>query len=127
MTEAIKITGLREVQKKLYEYSQRLGDRVVLGALRAGANLMKRTIIAEVPVRTGKLKKGFKISKSKIHRGKMSTDMIGVYLTLRTGKNAPFYGRFINDGWNTHGKRTGDHAPIRARFGQRTGRKTLPG
>jgi hypothetical protein len=29
----------------------------------------------------------------------MSNSMIGVYLTLRKGKDAPYYGRFINDGW----------------------------
>lgn len=102
--ESIKVTGLQEVQKKLYAYSQQLGDKVVLGALRQGANYVKKSVIRElansgVKVRTGKLRKGFAVARSKIHRGKLSTDMIGVYLTLRKGKDAPFYGRFINDGW----------------------------
>lgn len=101
--ESIQITGLREVQQRLYSYSQQLGDRVVYGALRQGANLMKREVMKQVPVRTGKLRRGFKIARSRIHRGRMSGDMIGVYLTIRKGKDAPYYGRFINDGWQ-HGK-----------------------
>lgn len=99
MTEAITITGLKEVQKSLYSYSQQLGDRVVYGALRQGANLMRKAIQREVPVRTGKLKKSFIVKRSKIHRGRLSTDMIGLFLTIRKGKNSAYYGRFINDGW----------------------------
>ena len=102
--ETITITGLREVQKSLYSYSQQLGDRVVLGALRQGANLIRKAVIREMDAsgiksRTGKLKKGFVVKRSKIHRGRLSTDMIGLYLALRKGKTAPFYGRFQNDGF----------------------------
>lgn len=99
MTDAITITGLKEVQKSLYSYSQQLGDRVVYGALRQGANLMARALRNEVPVHTGKLKKSFIVKRSKIHRGRLSTDMIGLFLTIRKGKNSAYYGRFINDGW----------------------------
>lgn len=97
--ETITIIGLKEVQKSLYAYSQQLGDRVVLGALRQGANLIRKAVQKEVPVKTGLLKKGFVIKRSKIHRGRLSTDMIGIYLALKKGKTAPFYGRFQNDGY----------------------------
>lgn len=100
MTEAtITVTGLKEVQKSLYSYSQQLGDRVIYGALRQGANLMRKAVQSEVPVRTGKLKKSFVVRRSRIHRGRLSSDMIGLYLTIRKGKNSAYYGRFINDGW----------------------------
>lgn len=99
MSETITITGLKDVQKSLYKYSQQLGDRVVFGALRQGANLIRREIQKQVPVKTGLLKKGFVVKRSKIHRGRLSTDMIGMYLALRKGKTAPFYGRFQNDGF----------------------------
>lgn len=141
--DVITVSGLREVNLALYAYSQQLGDRVVIASLRQGANLIKRQISADAPVKTGKLRRGFRVSKSKIHRGKTSSDLIGVYLTLRTGKDAPFYGRFQNDGWNTKGKaRTVLNTPFRVnrrgktlfsksgitpRFCARTGRKTLPG
>ena len=99
MAETITVTGLKDVQRKLYAYSQQLGDRVVLGALRQGANLVKRAAQSNAPIRTGKLKRGIRVSRSKIHRGRMSGDLIGVYLSLRKGKDGPFYGRFQEDGW----------------------------
>jgi hypothetical protein len=131
MTEpVIHVTGLKEAQKALYSYSQQMGDRVVMMALRTGANYMKRVVQATVPVKTGKLRRGFRVARSRIYNGRGNAEMIGVYLSLRKGKDAPFYGRFINDGWNTHGKKSADkggRAAIRAVFGSRTGRRTLPG
>ena len=116
MDEAIRIKGLREVQKQLYSYSQQLGDKVIISALRRGANVVKKEIHSLAPVgKTRRLRRGFKVAKSRIHSGKHSTDMIGVYLKLKTGKRDPFYGRFINDGWNTHGK-TNTSRPV---FGRR--------
>lgn len=95
----ITITGLREVQKQLYKYSQQLGDKVVLAALRQGANLVRQEIQQRVPVRTGALRRGFKVSRSRIYSARSSPDTIGIYLTLKKGKTAPFYGRFQNDGY----------------------------
>src|SRR5688500_14553958 len=102
----ITITGLREVQKRLYSYSQRVGDRVVLGSLRVGANHIKKAAQANAPVKTGLLRrKGIVVRNSKIHRGRSSTDMIGVYLTIAAKKKTdPFYGRFQETGWKA-GKR----------------------
>lgn len=102
--EVIRVTGLKEAQQALYGYSQQMGDRVVVMALRTGANHMRKVIQANVPVRTGKLRRGFRVSRSKIYNGRRSADVIGVFLTLRKGKDAPFYGRFVNDGWRA-GKR----------------------
>lgn len=99
MDEVIKVHGLQEVQRALYDYSQQLGDRVVYGALRQGAAVLRKAVQDRVPVRTGNLKRGFVVRRSKIHRGQLSTDLLGVYVTLRKGKGAPFYGRFQNDGW----------------------------
>jgi phage protein, HK97 gp10 family len=100
----ITVTGLKEVQKRLYSYSQQLGDRVVLGALRQGANLVKKVAQENAPVKTGKLKRGIRVTRSKIHRGKSSRDMIGVYLSVRKGKSGPYYAKFQEDGWKA-GKR----------------------
>lgn len=102
--ETITVTGLRETQKALYSYSQQLGDRVIRRALRQGANHVLRGIKELVPVKTGLLKRrGFRVSNSKIHNGRISNDMIGVYLALRKRKGDPFYGRFQNDGWVPQG------------------------
>ena len=101
MTEqALTITGLKETQKALYAYSQALGDRVVRGALRQGANYVLKGIKDGVPVKTGLLKRrGFRVANSRIHNGRMSSSMIGVYVSLRKKKDDPFYGRFQNDGF----------------------------
>lgn len=129
----IKVSGLREVQKSLYAYSQQLGDKVVLDALRLGARAMQAKARAGAPKLTGRLRRGIVVKKSKIHNGKRN-ETIGVYLTLQKGKGRKdpkdaFYGRFIEDGWNARGKsRTGkgQSFEIVQRFGRRTGRKSLP-
>jgi len=106
--EVITVNGLQEVQKSLYSYSQKLGDHVVYGALRQGANIMRKAIYAQIDssfkVHTGNLRRGFTVSRSKIHRGQSSGDALGVYVTLKKkGKAAPFYGRMLNDGWTPSG------------------------
>lgn len=126
----ISVTGLKETQKILYSYSQKLGDFVVYKALRAGAGIIKKEIEANAPVKTGKLKRGFVIRRSKIHRGKSSKDMIGVYISIRKGKDAPYYGKFQEDGWHAKGPSSQgigkkvDRYLIRKGFGSGTGRKT---
>jgi hypothetical protein len=133
----ITVSGLQELNRTLYSYSQQLGDRVVYGALRQGANLMKRELQALVAgsttVRTGKLRRGFRVVRSRIHNGKASGSMIGLFLTL---KKDAFYGRFQNDGWNTAGeRRTLENTPgrvsragrLRLSRGESNGRATLPG
>jgi HK97 gp10 family phage protein len=126
----IRVTGLKEAQKALYSYSQQLGDFVVYKALRAGATIVLREARAKAPEgKTGKLKKGIVIMKSRINNGKRSP-LLGMTITIRKRKGDPFYGRFQEDGWNTHGARAGRYlgrAAIRIVFGSRSGRKTLLG
>lgn len=128
MEEAITIRGTKELVAALYQYSQRLGDFVIYKALRVGANVIKKSVIQFAPRRTGKLQdKGFLVAKSKINNGRTSTSMIGVYLTIaHKKKNDPFYGRFVNDGWNVRGA-SASRGAITAIFGSRTGRRSLRG
>lgn len=129
----LKVTGLKEVNKSLYAFSQQLGDRVVKGALRQGALLMQKKARASAPKITGRLRAGIVVKNSRIHNGKRK-ETIGVYLTLRKGKGKAdpkdaFYGRFVEDGWNARGKKAGagGRSAITSTFGKRTSRKTLPG
>ena len=132
---SIEIKGLKEVNAALYAYSQQLGDRVVLASLMQGARVVQRAAKAAAPVRTGRLRRGIVVKKSKIHDGKRSDATIGVYLTLRKGKGKAdprdaFYGRWQELGWNVRGKRREggtSRSAIVNRFGRRSGRKTLPG
>lgn len=133
MADSIEVKGLKETQKALYSYSQKLGDFVVYKALREGATITRKRVSSLAPVYEGKsrpdikkgtLRRGFKVSKSKIHNGKRSSDLIGVFLTLKKGKgrkdlNDPFYGRWQELGWNTAGVRKG--------VSREGGRATAPG
>ncbi len=142
--EVIQVRGLREVQKALFSYSQQLGDKVMLAAVRQGANLVRKVARASVGKRTRTLERGIIVSKSKIYRARPGADVIGVFLTIRKNKSGskkkdPFYGRFIEDGWNVRGKsnqvgafnRRGkfrfSRAVQTAVFGKKTGRVSLPG
>lgn len=97
----IEIAGLREIQAKLQQLPNKIANRVVLSSLRAGANIVKKQIQANAPVRTGALRKGFKVSRSKIHRAPSD---LGVYLTLKKGRGRSdpkdaFYGRWVEGGY----------------------------
>lgn len=127
-TFTMRTTGLRETQRSIYSYSQKFGDFVVYKSLRAGATITLRKARADAPKgATGKLKRGIVIMKSRINNGRMSSDLLGVTITIRKRKGDPFYGRFQEDGWNTRGIRKGSRSNIIASFGSRTGRKTQPG
>lgn len=102
----IKITGLKEVQRSLYAYSQQLGDRVVRNALREGAKVVQKQARANAPKRTGTLRRNIVIKNSRINNGKRN-ETIGVYLTVNKSKkgarNDAFYGRFVEDGYISRG------------------------
>ncbi len=100
-SSALDVKGLREVQKALFAYSDKMGTKITLSSLRQGANLVKKQAQANAPVRTGTLRRGLRVSASKIHK---RGNLIGVYMTLRKGKGRqdpkdPFYGRWIEKGW----------------------------
>lgn len=117
----IVVTGLREVQRSLYSYSQQVGDRVVRGALRVGANRIKKAAQAYAPVKTGALKRrGIVVRNSKIHRGKSSKDLIGVYITIAAKKKTdPFYGKFQETGWKAGKRRVHGKGFIDRAFNQK--------
>lgn len=118
--EVLTITGLKETQRALYAYSQQLGDRVVRGALRQGANHVLRGIRELVPVKTGLLKRrGFRVANSRIHNGRSSAAMIGVYINLRKRKGDPFYGRFQNDGFRVGNTKVPGKGFVQRAFSER--------
>jgi hypothetical protein len=102
-----RISGLREIQDKLRQLPGQIGRRVVYAALRKGATVVSKVVRQNAPIRSGTLRKGFKISRSRIHRG---PEKYGVYLTLKKGKGRndprdPFYGRWVESGYRV-GKKT---------------------
>lgn len=139
---SIEIKGLKEVQKALYSYSQQLGDRVIVGALKEGAKVVQKEAKRRAPKSSGRLRSGIVVKKS--HLNKASHGVIGVYLALRKGKGKKdrkdaFYGRFQEDGWNVRGKDREElgrkygrmqykgRGTINNTFGKRRGRMSMPG
>lgn len=118
--DVLTITGLEETQKTLYAYSQQLGDRVIRAALRQGANYVLKGIREAVPVKTGLLKRrGFRVANSRIHNGRLSSSLIGVYISLRKKKGDPFYGRFQNDGFRAGNTRVPGKGFVQKTFNAR--------
>ena len=102
MTESISIKGLAETQRAIYKYSETLGDKVMLLALRAGANAMLRQIRASAPVKTGRLKKAIVVKTSRINRRRRN-GKVGVYIVAmegsRTNKKTALYARWVEKGY----------------------------
>lgn len=105
---AINIRGAADVTRALYQFSERLGDRVTLLALRSGANFMLKQIRAAAPVKTGRLRRAITVRGSRIHTRRRD-GIVGVYISIRSGKNrkdqkGAYYGRFVENGYNRGSK-----------------------
>lgn len=137
---AIQVEGLNDYVAALRSYSVQIGNKVALRALRLGADNLRTAISAAAPIYTGKpkkklvvglLKAGFRAYQSKIHTGKDS-DMIGVYVGFVRGKKRPFYGSFLEHGWNPKGDKVVSRAAQKSAMSaygmntHRSGRKTMP-
>ena len=99
----IDISGLQETQKAIYDFSNKLGDRVTQMALRSGANFMLKQIRESAPKRTGRLRRALVVKNSRIHQRRRNGN-VGVYITIRPGKNrndpkGAYYGRFVESGY----------------------------
>jgi len=99
----IDIRGLAETQRALYDFSDRLGDRVTLLALRAGANYLLKKVRAAAPVKTGRLKRAAIVANSRINRRRVN-GKVGVYFTIKKGKKrtdarGAYYGKFVENGY----------------------------
>jgi hypothetical protein len=108
---SFEISGLREVQEKIKSLPDQLGKKVIYQALRKGGAVLRKEAQANLAghVKTGTLRKGFKIARSRIHE---SATEFGVYLTLKKGggrsdSKDPFYGRWVEHG-HYAGKKTGE-------------------
>ncbi len=128
---AIKVIGLKKTQQLLLKFPKKFGPQVVKKSLRGAIKIVLKQAKQNAPRKTGKLRKGIRVMKSKIHTGRKGARLIGFHLFVASkGKRDPFYGRFQEEGWNVQGEYIqgpGARAAITARFGKRTGRKTQAG
>ena len=103
---SIEVKDLVKTQKAIYRFSEQLGDRVTLLALRLGANYMLKSVRLAAPVKTGNLRRSITVKNSRIHR-RTRNGKVGVYMTIKYGKGnrARVYGSFVERGY-TRGKTT---------------------
>jgi len=121
---SIQVSGLKQVNKDLNSLSKQMRKRIVFGALRVGIKQIQKNARARVHSRSGRLRRGIVIKRSKINNGRRKPTL-GLYLTIRTGKGRKdpkdaFYGQWVERGWNTKG-------PKRTSGGRGKGRQTQPG
>lgn len=90
----ITIKGLSELQKLLDQFPVKMEKNIMRGALRAGANVIKNEAKNNVPVKTGTLKDGIKVSV-KVKYQKVTASI------RTTGKHA-YLANWIEHGTRPH-------------------------
>ena len=123
---AITIQGTADVIRRLNAYSLQLGDRVTFLALRNGANYLKKQIQNAAPVKTGRLKRSFRVRNSRIHRRSLDNS-VGLYIKPNPGKKrddpkGAYYAHIVDQGYEVKGRSSGSRVINSSSF--RSGRKT---
>jgi HK97 gp10 family phage protein len=90
----VQVKGLREINDFLQKLPAKLEANVLRGALRAGANVVLESAKANVPVDTGTLRDGLKVS-TRSRRGVVMARVV------TTGKHA-YLARWIEYGTTAH-------------------------
>ncbi|MGZ5000620.1 MAG: HK97-gp10 family putative phage morphogenesis protein [Methylomonas sp.] len=113
---SIKIRGISEIQKALFQFNAKLAERVTRLALRKGANYMLKEIRNATPVKTGRLKRAIKVKNSRINTIR-NNGSVGVYITVSPGKsrNDPkgaWYGKFVETGYNRGSQTVGGRRAV---------------
>lgn len=127
---SIDIQGTADVIRRLNSYSLQLGDRVTTIALRNGANYLKKQIQNAAPIKTGRLKRSFRVKNSRLHRRSIDNS-VGLYIKPNKGKKrddlkGAYYAKFVEDGYEVKGVNTGRRLNRVSASGLRSGRKTQP-
>jgi len=100
---SIRIRGVAEIQRALFQFNSRLAERVTRLAMRKGANYMLKEVRAAAPKKTGRLKKTIKVKNSRINTVRKN-GKVGVYITVNPGKSrrdtkGAWYGKFVETGY----------------------------
>lgn len=90
MASEIKVEGLAELQKMLNQFPAKLEANILRGGLRAASNIYRDRARANVPRKTGDLRKSIKVS-TKNRKGVTSA-------TISAGGGKVFYAHWIEFG-----------------------------
>ena len=95
-----KITGIKELDRKLKDLPAKVAKKVLRQALRKGLKPVAAAVKAAAPVESGATK-----SAVKIKAGKRSTKRITISVTIGAGdyKGDQFYAAFQEFGWSQNG------------------------
>lgn len=107
MNDAISLSGIQQTQKKIFGFSDKLGDRITKLALRSGANYMLKRIRLAAPKDTGNLRRAIVVKNSRKNQRRIN-GRVGVYITINKGKRKRhdgFYGRFLEMGYRSGRRR----------------------
>ena len=122
MPSKSKVTGVKELQKVLKRLPDRVARKVVAGALRSGATVIRREARRLAPVDTGLLRKSLIIKRPKGPAARRNVVLIG------TSRKAP-HGHLFEFGTVRMAARPflrpaieGKHGEALARMGQMLGR-----
>lgn len=90
---SFKITGAKELQKKLRELGPKIEKKVMRQALRAGAKIIQAEAKKLAPVDSGELRAGIKVRAVKKRKPGQ------VRIRVSTGEDDAFYGFFVEYGY----------------------------
>jgi hypothetical protein len=99
----VGVTGIKETQQALRKFNDQLADVITRKSLRAGANFLMTKIRADIPVKTGRLKRATTVKQSRINTRRRN-GKIGLYFTIRKGKSrkdlkGAYYGGWVHSGY----------------------------
>ena len=110
------VSGVAEFKNALRQLPAKLGEKVTKKALRQGANLVAKQVRANVPVKTGRLKKAIRVSNSRYNRLNRN-GKVGVILRVRPGKSradqtGAYYAGWVENGYNKGSKLIGGREAV---------------
>jgi len=122
----VHVEGLGELENRLRQLPEKLAQKVLVSAVRAGGRVIQRQAIANAQAafkqKTGRLARGILLDTKVIGRGvRGAVVRVRIGLRTRPGNESPWYGRLLESGW-THvgrGKRTTLGSRVRGLFGRR--------
>jgi hypothetical protein len=109
MSEAVRVTGIRETQRALKKFSVKLADRVLLLSLRSGANLMLKQVRTEIKAhatKSGRMLRATGVAKSRINTVRKN-GKLGLYVRVKKGKSRKDMKGAYYAGWIEKGFRPG--------------------
>jgi len=105
----VNVAGLGELENRLRQLPEKLAQKVLVSAVRAGGRVIQRQAIANARAafkkKTGRLARGILLDTKIFGRGvRGAVVRIRIGLRTRPGNESPWYGRLLESGWTHVGR-----------------------